>query len=715
MDGSASLRVEDDQGTRPNSPVSVEGGQASHAPPMSEPEQVAGGTMGILQQLAQALQRAEQPAAITPKRPAIERIARYRLADFMGKKEDEPSMAENWRERTERMLVQMHCTIEEKMECATSLLQDEAYQWWVSVTKTAPSERVTWEFFLDEFKKYYVGRIYLNNMRREFHNLKQRQMIVTKYQREFTRLSKYAPEVLVSEEEKCRRFEDGLNDHIRAHVTAFCHEDFSKIVTCALNVERVKKEERERKDKRQGKKNPGQSSSQQQQRKKFKGPQGSNQPIAQATGRNTTLPAPSVASTPGGASRGQTAPHCSHCGRNHKGECWRLTGACLICGSKEHRARDFSRARSFTAPQTGGTALVAQKGNKSVASPSVPRQGTQTLGRQDGRAPARAYAMKAVEDTDAPDVIAGNFQIFDTTVHALIDPGSTHSYICTDIPNLGKLPRSETEYDILVTNPLGHSVIVNIVYRDCPIKIREYEFLGDLIELSFREFDVILGMDWLTRHQAIVNCRMKRVTLRTPNEDEVTFIGERSNHLSNMISAATARIMVRKGWEAYLAYVIDTVKAMPSVSDIPTISDFPDVFPEELPGLPPHREIEFAIDVVLGATPASITPYRMAPLELKELKLQLQELLEKGFIIPSVSPWGAPVLFVKKKDGTLRLCIDYRQLNKLTVKNKYPLPRIDDLFDQLIGASIFSKVDLRSGYHQLRIKDVDVHKTTFRT
>ena len=161
------------------------------------------------------------------------------------------------------MLVQMHCTTEEKLECATSLLHDEAYQWWVFVTRTALSERVTWEFFLDEFKKHYVGRIYLNNMRREFHNLKQRQMSVTEYQREFTRLSKYAPEILVSEEEKCCRFEEGLNDHIRAHVTAFFHEDFSKIVTCALNVERVKKEERERKDKRQGKKNPGQSSSQQ--------------------------------------------------------------------------------------------------------------------------------------------------------------------------------------------------------------------------------------------------------------------------------------------------------------------------------------------------------------------------------------------------------------------------------------------------------------------
>ena len=323
--------------------------------------------------------------------------------------------------------------------------------------------------------------------------------------------------------------------------------------------------------------------------------------------------------------------------------------------------------------------------------------------------------MKAVEDTDAPDVIAGNFQIFDITVHALIDPGSTHSYICTDIPNLGKLSRSETEYDIFVTNPLGHSVILNRVYRDCPIKILKYEFLGDLIKLSFREFDVIMGMDWLSRHQAIVDYRMKRVTLRTLNEDEVTFIGERSNHLSNVISAAITRTMVQKGCEAYLDHVIDMVKVRPSVSDIPTVSNFPDVFLEELPGLPPHREIEFAIDVVPGATPASITPYRMAPLELKELKLQLQELLEKGFIRPSVSPWGAPVLFVKRKDGTLRLCIDYRQLNKLTIKNKYPLRRIDDLFDRLKIESIFSKIDLRSGYLQMRIKDADVHKTTFRT
>ena len=412
---------------------------------------------------------------------------------------------------------------------------------------------------MDEFKKHYMGRIYLNNMRREFHNLKQRQSSVTEYVREFTRLSKYAPEMLVSEEEKFCKFEDGLSDHIRAHVIGFCHDDFSKITTCALNVERVKKEENERKDKRQGKKNPGQSSAHQQQSKRLRGPQDPRQPTAQATGRDTILSAPSIASAQGGASRGQDVPRCSHCGRKHKGDCWRLTGACLGCGSMEHKIRECTRARLFTAPQTGGNVSSVQKGSKSVASSSVPRQGTQILARQDGRAPARAYAMKAIEDTDAQDVIIVNFTIFDTIVHALIDPRSTHSYVCTDIPNLGRLPRSETEYDILVTNPLGHSVIVNKVYRDSPIRIIECEFLGDLIELSFKEFDMILGMDWLSRHRAMVDCRMKRMTLRTLNEDEVIFIRERSNHLSNVIFAATARTTVRKGYEAYLAYVIDTV------------------------------------------------------------------------------------------------------------------------------------------------------------
>ena len=173
--------------------------------------------------------------------------------------------------------------------------------------------------------------------------------------------------------------------------------------------------------------------------------------------------------------------------------------------------------------------------------------------------------------------------------------------------------------------------------------------------------------------------------------------------------------LLRQGCEAYLVHVIDVQPEAPKLEDVPVVNEFPDVFPAELPGLPPDREIEFAIELAPETEPVSKALYRMAPVKIKELVAQLQELLDKGVIRPSVSPWGAPVLFVKKKDGSMRLCIDYRELNKLTIKNKYPLPRIDDLFDQLKGAVHFSKIDLRSGYHQLKIKPEDIPKTAFRT
>ena len=142
-----------------------------------------------------------------------------------------------------------------------------------------------------------------------------------------------------------------------------------------------------------------------------------------------------------------------------------------------------------------------------------------------------------------------------------------------------------------------------------------------------------------------------------------------------------ARRLLRKGCEAFLALVLDSKRGQVDVENIPVVKEFSDVFPEELPGIPPEREVDLSIEVVHGMTLISRAPYRMAPTELKELKTQLQELLDKGFIRPSVSPWGASVLFVKKKDSTLRMCIDYRKINKVIVKNKYSFPRIEDLFD----------------------------------
>ena len=151
--------------------------------------------------------------------------------------------------------------------------------------------------------------------------------------------------------------------------------------------------------------------------------------------------------------------------------------------------------------------------------------------------------------------------------------------------------------------------------------------------------------------------------------------------------------------------ILDSKRGQVDLEKIPIVREFPDVFLEELPGIPLEREVDLSIEIVPRIVPMSRAPYIMAPTELKELKSQLQELLDKGFIRPKVSPLGAPVLFVKKKDGTIRMCIDYQQINKVIVKNKYPMLRIEDLFDQLKGMGVLSKIDLRSGYYQLRVAE----------
>nr|GFC80338.1 putative reverse transcriptase domain-containing protein [Tanacetum cinerariifolium] len=188
-------------------------------------------------------------------------------------------------------------------------------------------------------------------------------------------------------------------------------------------------------------------------------------------------------------------------------------------------------------------------------------------------------------------------------------------------------------------------------------------------------------MDWLRRHHAVIVCDEKLV--RVPFGNETLVFQYRA-----------------KGCHVFLAQISATKEddkpEGKQVKDVPIVQDFPEVFLEDLPGL-------------------ARAPYRLAPSEMKELLEQLQELSDKGFIRPCSSPWGASVLFVKKKDGSFRMCIDYRELNKLTIKNHYPLPRIDDLFDQLQGSSIYSKIDLRSGYHQLRVREQDILKTAFRT
>ncbi|KAI3522051.1 hypothetical protein L1887_11529 [Cichorium endivia] len=228
------------------------------------------------------------------------------------------------------------------------------------------------------------------------------------------------------------------------------------------------------------------------------------------------------------------------------------------------------------------------------------------------------------------------------------------------------------------------------VYWGSEVVIQGIKFPIDLIPIPLSDTRVIIGMDWLSRHESWID---------------------------SFCSAARARRHFHHGGSGFVAYVLDAreEKSKQRTNDIPVVQDFPDVFPEDLPGVPPKRHVEFKTALSPSAAPIAKAPYRLAPPEMLELSIQLRELLDKGFIGPSCSPWGAPILFVKKKDGSNRMCIDYRELNKLTVKNQYPLPRIDDLFDQLQGALWFLKIDLRPGYHQMQVREEDVQKTAFRT
>ena len=196
------------------------------------------------------------------------------------------------------------------------------------------------------------------------------------------------------------------------------------------------------------------------------------------------------------------------------------------------------------------------------------------------------------------------------------------------------------------------------------------------------DFDVILGMDWLSTHRALVDCFTKKVVFRKLGFSKLEFMGDRRILPMCVISTLKAKRLLHKDYESYLAHVVETSTSEVTLRSVSVVQEFSNVFPENLLGLPPDRELEFGIEIFPRSTPISIPPYRMTPTELKELKTQLQDLVDKGFIRPSVSPWSAPLLFVKKKDGTMRLCIDYRQLNNVIIKNKYPLPRIDDFFDQ---------------------------------
>ncbi|MCQ7285371.1 reverse transcriptase domain-containing protein, partial [Salmonella enterica] len=330
------------------------------------------------------------------------------------------------------------------------------------------------------------------------------------------------------------------------------------------------------------------------------------------------------------------------------------------------------------------------------------------------KAKARSFQLTAAEAKVEPDVVSGIFAVNSIPARVLFDTGANKSFVSHGFIRHPSFVLTKLPMPLEVEIGNNKSFIVCDVCENCKMNIDDEEYAIDLIPMSMGEFQVVVGMDWLSRYHAKVVCFRKEIKLTSPSGKQVTIYGEKGGN-PVICTMLEAHKLMKHGCKAYMVYASETEKEPLKIENVPVVRDYEDVFPEELPGIPPEREVEFGIELIPGAKPVAKAPYRLAPSELQELMSQIQEFLDKGFIRPSVSPWGAPVLFVKKKDGSMRMCIDYRELNKLTVKNRYPLSRIDDLFDQLQGANWFSKIDLRSGYHQLKVKEEDVPKMAFRT
>ncbi|KAG6395811.1 hypothetical protein SASPL_141940 [Salvia splendens] len=389
-------------------------------------------------------------------------------------------------------------------------------------------DMLTWDFFLNKFRECYVGEQYIEDRRQEFLQLVQGRRTVQQYEIEFRRLSRYAPEVNYSDVDMCRKFRRGLRSIIHAGLVGLETSDLTKLSHAARTLEQLKVTEKVEEGSMNQEKRPAESSHSPSRfsGKRFRDFRGNRSSVpsrfqgqrpSQMSEFRPRQQSTSMAST-GGSDR---VPMCQHCGRSHHGECRKLLGTCFLCGSKDHYYRECPRGqvssetRSAPGVQQGrgtGRGFGAARGQRSASEP---------IQRPASRAPSRAYAMRTCEDSDAHDVILGTFTLFDMSVIALIDPGSTHSYICDKLIEEHSLPLEKTKYDILVSNPLGMSVVVNRVYRNCPLSVQGCLFLANLMELPFREFDIILGMDWLYIHRALVDCGKKRIILYTLDGHEV--------------------------------------------------------------------------------------------------------------------------------------------------------------------------------------------------
>ncbi|KAJ9557756.1 hypothetical protein OSB04_012370 [Centaurea solstitialis] len=626
----------------------------------------------------------------------------------------DPVIAVQWIQNTEKVFRISRVLNEDKVNYASAMLTERALTWWDATFESLTEneqESLSWESFKTRFFEQFCPIDLQRRLEKEFLELKQGNMSVIEYETQFNRKARFALRFLSSEHERTEHFVDGLRPEIREFVSNRDIPSFNKAVEYARRREHdltILDEPNSEPKKQRAERTfsvPTQRHS-----RSFTPRRSQSQNILRAQSQAYSVQ--SNASRP-----------CQRCGKTHQGRCLIESTSlkCFCCGEMGHVRKSCPKKdrACYSCGVFGHRQLECPRIRQEESKASIQRPvmgGVSSQKEEVPKARARAFQITAEEARDEPDVVTGIFLVNSQPARILFDSGATNSFMSHNYVRYMKSVPFMLPIPFTVDTANGVTLVADRVFRDCSLVLDNHDFFVDLIPIDIRGFDVVIGMDWLIKNRAVIICYERMVQIPVRNRDYLYIYGERRTGDVKIISMLKTLRCITKGCTSFMAYVLDATKEVKkTVKDVPIVCEFQDVFPDDLPGLPPDRQVEFHIDLAPGAAPIAKTPYRLAPAEMTEMRNQLKELLDKGFIQPSTSPWGAPVLFVKKKDGSFRMCIDYRELNKVTIKNKYPLPRIDDLFDQLQGASYFSKIDLRSGYHQLRVREEDVPKTAFRT